>query len=488
MPREPLDLNHVQRDRAVGALLASAAGDALGAGYELRPRIPADEPVGMIGGGLGPFAPGAWTDDTAMALAIAELAATGTDLCYERPQDDLVRRWAWWARTAKDIGVQTSSVLSSAPAATITARDARRAATAWHESTGRSAGNGSLMRTAPVALLYLDDDYKLTLAARKVSDLTHAAPDAADACVLWTQAIRHAVLAGSPDVRIGLGHIPAGRRQVWEARIAEAERLRPADFAGANGWVVAAFQAAWSAIVSTPVPADDPAAGVFAADHLRLALEAAVRGGGNTDTVAAIAGGLLGAVHGASAVPAPWRRVLKGWPGLNTHTLVNLADKIVNLGEPQHFTYRHVEDKSQPRRHPHDDGVWLGGSTSAQRLPGGVGAVVSLCPVIDGHFPFGVEHLDVRLIDEPGANANLDFVLADTVRAVEQFRAEGTRVFLHDRAAGGRAAAVAALYGARRAGIAVEQALAGVCAVLPEAEPNDELRAALDRLTEGGHR
>ena len=79
--------------------------------------------------------------------------------------------------------------------------------------------------------------------------------------------------------------------------------------------MVEALQGAWSAITTTPVPQDDPAKGVFRADHLRLALDAAVRGGGDTDTVAAIAGGLLGAVYGASAVPAEWRRVLHGWPG-----------------------------------------------------------------------------------------------------------------------------------------------------------------------------
>src|SRR5258708_34915832 len=50
-----------------------------------------------------------------------------------------------------------------------------------------------------------------------------------------------------------------------------------------------------------------------------LALDAAVRGGNDTDTVAAIAGGLLGAAYGASAVPADWRRVLHGWPDLRTH-------------------------------------------------------------------------------------------------------------------------------------------------------------------------
>jgi hypothetical protein len=59
--------------------------------------------------------------------------------------------------------------------------------------------------------------------------------------------------------------------------------------------VAAALQAAWSAIVTTPVPAEDPASKVFRADHLRLVLAAAVRGGGDTDTVASIAGAMVGA-------------------------------------------------------------------------------------------------------------------------------------------------------------------------------------------------
>ncbi|BBU24309.1 hypothetical protein AWC32_06290 [Mycobacterium xenopi] len=68
----------------------------------------------MIGGGLGPFKPGEWTDDTSMAIAIAEVAATGADLPHEAALDDVVRRWYEWAQTAKDVGVQTSSVLSAA--------------------------------------------------------------------------------------------------------------------------------------------------------------------------------------------------------------------------------------------------------------------------------------------------------------------------------------------------------------------------------------
>lgn len=72
---------------------------------------------------------------------------------------------------------------------------------------------------------------------------------------------------------------------------------------------------------------------MFRVDHLRLALDAAVRGGNDTDTVAAIAGGLLGAIYGASAVPAEWRRLLHGWPEMHTRDLVDLATAITRKGD-----------------------------------------------------------------------------------------------------------------------------------------------------------
>ncbi len=189
------------------------------------------------------------------------------------------------------------------------------------------------MRAAPVALAYLDDEDGLAVAARAVSELTHFDPEAGDACVLWCLAIRHAVLTGELDARIGLGCIDDDRRALWATRLDEASGSHPSYFSTNNGWVVAALQGAWSAIVTT-VPDDDPAAEVGRADHLRLALESAVRGGGDTDTVAAIAGGLLGAAHGASAVPPHWRSMLKGWPGLDAAGLVDLAEKIISRGAP----------------------------------------------------------------------------------------------------------------------------------------------------------
>lgn len=422
-----MELTAAQRDRACGVLLGSAAGDALGAGYEFDgPREPG-EPVAMIGGGLGPFKPGEWTDDTSMAIAIAEVAATGADLRYEAALDLVVERWHWWARNAKDIGIQTSSVLSAAERRGISARTAREESMALHERTGRTAGNGSLMRTAPVGLAFLDDEKALVKSARAISELTHYDPEAGDACVLWCTAIRHAVLTGEMDVRIGLGHLDDERRKLWAWRLDEAEKSEPAAFAGKNGWVVAALQGAWSAIVNMPVPAEDPASEVFRVDHLRLALEAAVRGGGDTDTVAAIAGGLLGAAYGASAVPSHWRLVLQGWPGLTTRGLVQLATKIVDKGYPDNFdiSYGAWRGTHPPVQHPHDDKVWIGAATALHKLPRNVDAVVLLCRVADGHLPAGAQHLDVRLIDQEGENANLDFVLLDTVRAIEQLRTEG---------------------------------------------------------------
>ncbi len=228
-----------------------------------------------------------------------------------------------------------------------------------------------------------------------MSELTHYDSEAGDACVLWCLAIQHAVLTGVLELRIGLQHIDPDRRDLWASRLELAENSRPADFRN-NGWVVEALQGAWSAITTTPVPQEDPANGVFRADHLRLALDAAVRGGYDTDTVAAIAGGLLGAVYGASAVPAEWRRMLHGWPELATRGLVALATRIVKADKP--FSYD--VDPMTPIRHPHDDGVWLGDVATLRALPPGVDAVVSLCRVPGGDLPIGVEQIDVRLIDD----------------------------------------------------------------------------------------
>jgi len=87
----------------------------------------------MVGGGSFGWEPGEWTDDTSMAIAISEVAATGADLRQEESLDAIARRWHEWSRDAKDVGVQTRSVLSRAGRHGISARTARAEAAALHK-------------------------------------------------------------------------------------------------------------------------------------------------------------------------------------------------------------------------------------------------------------------------------------------------------------------------------------------------------------------
>ncbi|WP_305094504.1 ADP-ribosylglycohydrolase family protein [Prescottella sp. R16] len=307
-------MNDERLDRAAGVLLATAAGDALGAGYEFTMPT-ADTVIDMIGGGLGGFAPGEWTDDTAMAVAIAEVAATGADISGGPGLDAVAAQFVrWYDSDPADIGNQTSAVLSARPAS---ATEMQRVAAAI---PGRTGGNGSLMRTAPVALAYLHDAAGCVQAARAIGLLTHHDERAVEACEMWTFAIRHAVLHGTFDgVRAYLAEAAPDTFAYWTPLLDLAETGAPSDFPN-NGWVVDALLTAWWAITGTP---EGPG-------HLPAALERAVRAGRDTDTTAAIAGGLLGARWGASAVPERWRGMLHGWPGHRGDDLVRIGLEIVS--------------------------------------------------------------------------------------------------------------------------------------------------------------
>ncbi|MBM2623459.1 ADP-ribosylglycohydrolase family protein [Actinoplanes sp. LDG1-06] len=472
-----MDRSAVQMDRVAGVLLAAACGDALGVPYEFASPPPAGEVPRMSGGGLGDYAPGEYSDDTQMAVCIAEVAATGADLREPWALDRIAANFVRWrAGGATDIGVQTRQVLGSVRDHPIDGLGVamREAARELHEQTGRSAGNGSLMRTGVVALAYLEDPEAMAEAARAVSDLTHFDPLAGDACVLWCAAVRRAVLDGTFDgLREGLELIPAERREQWVAAIDDAERHEPSHFSG-NGFVVTALQAAWSAISPTPVPADDPAAGSFACDHLRDALYAAVGAGTDTDTVAAIAGALLGARWGASATPLKWQRAVHGWERKRAADLIALALLTAGGGKADRVGWPGCDRMEGPipqalmTPHPDDDGVILGNLVT-DAVAAGATAVVSLCRV--GRAQFGrvpVENqVQVWLVDQPGANANTAFALDQAARAVAALRDEGHQVLLHCAAGQSRTPAVAARYTMIRTGKDGRAAL-------------DEMRSLLD--------
>ena len=303
-------LTEAQIDRAIGVLLGSAVGDALGAGYEFAAVSPTLVP-GMIGGGLGNFAPGEWTDDTSQAVAIAQVAALGPDLRTPEALDAIAQGFMrWFADDPADIGNQTAAVFSRV-SRTPSGAEMAAAALDVHNLSGRSAGNGSLMRTGPVVLAYLDDPAGLVEAAMAVSALTHYQDYAQQACALWSLMIRHAVLTGEfPTFDDVAAWMP--NAQAWRDRLREDQA--PSVFTE-NAWAVGALQAAWSAITHTPIPEANPA------DHLSDALTTAIRIGHDTDTVAAIAGALLGARWGMSAVPEEWLSILHGWPGIDAMEL-----------------------------------------------------------------------------------------------------------------------------------------------------------------------
>ena len=318
-------LDDVQTDRAAGVLLALACGDALGVPYEFATPPGEDELAEMKGGGLGDLEPGEWSDDTSMAVAIADVAATGADLTTPEALDAIAENFlAWWDSKPPDVGTQTAAVLGAtreqldreggAPGAVMTA-----AARAYAEQHPHSAGNGALMRTAAVALAHLDDRHRLADAAIAVAALTHADPLAVESCVLWCESLRIAVLSGHTDVRGGLDLLPGERRGPWSDWLNDALNGPPEKFTP-NGFTVTALQAAVTAVVLTPATHDGPPG-----DHLGDALHAAVRIGDDTDTVAAIAGGLLGAKWGAATVPQQWRSAVHGWPGRDGEDLVSLA-------------------------------------------------------------------------------------------------------------------------------------------------------------------
>lgn len=443
-------------DRAAGVLVAGAAGDALGVPYEFA--APTTDPH-MTGGGLGRLAPGQWSDDTDLANAITRVAATGADLTTEAALEAVaVGFHEWIASGPGDVGIQTRSVLRSSDP---TAVSTRAAAQAHHDREGRSAGNGSLMRTAPVALAHLHDEQRLIAAARAMSALTLVEQDAQDACVLWCLAIRHTVLTGELDVRIGLPHVDP----VWEERLAAAEAHGPSHFAGNNSWVVAALQGAWSAVHRA----------TSLADGLRLA----VGGGGDTDTVAAIAGGLLGARYGASAVPQQWRRAVHGWPGWTARDLTRLAVTIVRGDDPNGWPsvgrLRHPSADATITPHPDDCGVLLG--TVAGLRPGVADAVVSLYRLGTAEL-LGPDHQEVWLVDRDDANLDVVGVLRDTAELVRDMRAEGKTVFVHCVHGHTRTPLAAAAYGALLTGSSAAESLRRVESVLTSSRPTASLRQA----------
>lgn len=467
-------------DRAVGALLGLATGDALGAGYEFGPPLVGD--AAMIGGGLGDWAPGEWTDDTQQAICVARSGATGALDATEVGAAFL----DWFADDPKDVGNQTRSVLGAARAGA----DLRTASQQHFERHPRNAaGNGSLMRTAPVALAHLGDDEAIVTSAFEISALTHADPLAGEACAIWCIAIDRAVRERRLDgIFDGVDLLPGDASARWSGWLLAAETEPPSTFTP-NGFVVTALQAAWAAIRQTPIPTD------HSCRHLQDALHAAIRIGNDTDTVAAIAGSLLGARWGASAIPLAWKSMLHGWPGMRTRDLLRLAVLSVRNGADDEVGWpsapdvtgwyeEHYGEQAYTLVLPDDPGVTFGNAPGAASVECDV--ILSCCRM-GSEVPGGAasQH-ELIFVDSPNPtdNRNLDFVLEDAAAAITAWRDAGKSVHVHCVAGVSRTPTVVAAYLASRLGIDGSSALERVTAAHPRANPNSGFREALARIGE----
>jgi ADP-ribosyl-[dinitrogen reductase] hydrolase len=322
-----------RRDRARGALLGLAVGDALGTTLEFKelqappfPRLAAGPHREVIGGGPFHVAAGQVTDDTQMATCLA----TSLRECRGFDAVDVTRRYLAWRPHAFDIGTLTSQSLRQARE-TAVPMDAGKSV--WLASGRRTAGNGSLMRTAPIGVALSDDEAARRRASLDDSAITHFDPRCQLACAALNTAIAYCVrsskqlaasdvvVAAAEEIRLAAAElyrqhheyqedIEAARRALADD-LAHAQKDDPLLYGPdlhlftAQGFVRVAFRLAFWELLHAPTFED--------------ALVDVVNRGGDTDTNGAIAGALLGAFHGESAIPHRWRRTtldaLSGEPG-----------------------------------------------------------------------------------------------------------------------------------------------------------------------------
>ncbi|RAX23111.1 ribosylglycohydrolase [Actinomyces sp. Z5] len=339
-------LTDSQLDRVEGVLLAQAVGDVMGVPYEPG-EVPLEGPAQLLGGGFGDYAPGEWSDDTQMSLYIAEITATGADLTEDAALDEIARGWCRWVTVdgATDVGAQTRAVIDAvadtAAAPGIAAR-MRAAAADLHARTGRTAGNGALMRNGVVGLTRLGDRSATAAAARAVAELTHADPLAGDACVIQAEMIRANVMApawqGMPyfgaNALATLDLIPAERREYWhdlfDGGILDADHYQ-APPAG-DGFAVHALGHATLAFIFANRAGHRSAAamsgdrGEVARVWMNLLLDRAVQASQDKDTVGAITGAIAGSYLGASALDPQWVAAVHGLPRRSDGTDRTAAD------------------------------------------------------------------------------------------------------------------------------------------------------------------
>ena len=286
------------QDRSRGCLLGLAAGDALGTTLEFEPPGTFEPIDDMVGGGPFRLEPGQWTDDTSMALCLATslIEQDGFDAT-----DQMQRYVRWWrggylSSTGRcfDIGITVRGALT---------RFEQDGDPYAGSTDPQTAGNGSLMRLAPVPMYYRADPAEAIGRAAESSRTTHGAREAVDACRYFAGLLLGALDGVDKETLLSPGYCPV--EGLWEreplaeeiARIADGSFMErnPPQIKG-TGYVVDALEAALWAFHHS----NDFREGALLAANL----------GHDADTTAAIYGQIAGAHYGAESIPAAWREQL----------------------------------------------------------------------------------------------------------------------------------------------------------------------------------
>ena len=318
-------------DRFAGALVGLAVGDALGTTLEFKHPgsfRPIDD---MVGGGPFGLAPGQWTDDTSMAMCLAESLIERGRFDPTDQMERYVRWWreGHWSSTGRcfDIGRTTVGALSAF----------LRSANPYAGSTAeRSAGNGSLMRLAPVPMFFEDDAERAIAMAGESSRTTHGTAMAVDACRYFAALLIGALRGESKETLLAARYTPV--KGLWEqaplhprvdAVAAGSFRHKSPPEIRGTGLVIDTLEAALWAFATT----DDFTAGALAAVNL----------GDDADTTGAVYGQIAGAYYGVQSIPEAWRsRLTRG------EEIGSIAERLA-WGEPRYPASRRTRERAAVR-------------------------------------------------------------------------------------------------------------------------------------------
>ncbi|MEW6181182.1 MAG: ADP-ribosylglycohydrolase family protein [Chloroflexota bacterium] len=304
-------MNEMIRDRLRGVCVGAAVGDALGMPLEFGNPAPAERLIRTMRPGRLPA--GSFTDDTEMALALAESLLHGFDF----DADDLAERFVKWYRSnPPDVGIHTAAVLQRISRGI----GWQQAVQEVQQANPQNAGNGSLMRCYPVAVTCWQDLERLVAQSRLQSQVTHPHRDCLDACAFVNVMIYFLVRGESPQqaYQQALERVPLSEgfyNTVLLAPRRKREELRN------TGWVRHTLESAIWGLLNTSSFED--------------ALVQVINLGADTDTTGAVTGALAGAAYGLSSIPPDWKNALRGEYPLKSGKIwrlddfINLADQLM---------------------------------------------------------------------------------------------------------------------------------------------------------------